>query len=155
MSVLSPVRIDELLPAVKSLVDVTEVHTLLGGTGRVLVAQGDSVSEAFPTTDSTGFAARIILMNRNDSPREFLDMTIPVYWNLMVEVIPGGGYADAISNYIQRVCYMLLQHQTVTLTYSDVLFKIWRQSLSTQVRRDSSGLFYQTAIFQTILTPKQ
>jgi len=156
MSVLTPVRVDELLPAVKSLVDVASIQTALGGTGRVYVAQGDSLlsDEEFPSIDANGMAGRIVLMTRNDSPREYLDMTVPVYWNLRIDMIKGQSDANIFLNYVQELCYGLLQDKTVSLTSSDVLFKIWRQNLSQQVRRDEEGWFYLSAIYQTILTPK-
>ena len=99
-------------------------------------------------------AGRIVLMTRNDSPREYLDMTVPVYWNLRIDMIKGQSDANIFLNYVQELCYGLLQDKTVSLTSSDVLFKIWRQNLSQQVRRDQEGWYYLSAIYQTILTPK-
>jgi len=155
MSVLTPVRVDELLPAVKTLVDISAVQSILGGSGRVFVSQGDSLlpDEEFPSVDANGMAGRIVLMTRNDSPREYLDLTVPVYWNLRIDMIKGQSDANIYLNYVHGLIYGLLQEKKVTLSSSEVLFRIWRQTLSQQVRRDAQGFYYLAAIYQTILTP--
>lgn len=157
MSVLTPVRLDQMLPLQQALLDVSDMQTFLGGTGRVLVAKGNLITDAFPSVDGNGFAARVVLMLRNDAPREFLDMTIPLYFNVKLEVKPGPrDDVNALCAYGHMQIYSLLQDTTISPSDSDQLFKTWRQHLSQQVRYDEAvGCSYQTAVYQTILTPKR
>lgn len=157
MSVLNPVRVSEILPLQQQKIEGSTIAQLLGDRGRVYVAQGNVVRSAFPDPDSEGFAGRVVLMQRNDSPREFLDMTIPYYFNVKVEIVPGQ-YDDVniICDNIHKTIYELLQDTTISPDGSTQIFKTWRKWVSTQVRYDQAvGCYYQTAVYQTILTPNQ
>ncbi|MEO9884249.1 MAG: hypothetical protein ABJG33_01285 [Balneola sp.] len=154
--ILDPPQISEVLPQAKVLLDVASMQTILGGTGRVLVAKGDTVIEEFPSVDETGFAARIVLMYRNDSPTEFLDQTIPVYWNLRVDVkCSDQADPNIITDYIQKEAFKLLQDKTLTLSYAEQLFKVWRKTCSQKCRLDDQGWYYKASKWQTILTTKR
>lgn len=154
MSVLTPVRTSQVLPLQAS--KLSSMSTLLGGSGRVLVAKGNRITDPFPDVDANGYASRIILMSRNDTPREYLDMTIPLYFNVKFEVKPALGDVNIICDNIHAEIYTLLQDTTITMTSNDQLFKTWRKWVSTQVRYDEAvGCYYNTAVYQTILTPKQ
>ncbi len=154
--ILNPPQISEVLPKVQALLDVSSMQSILGGTDRVVVAKGDTILEAFPDVDNEGFAARIVLVNRDDSPSEFLDMTVPVYWNLRVDVkCSDQSDPNIITGYIQKESYKLLQNTTLSLEYSDQVFKVWRKSCSQKCRLDDAGYYYRASRWQTILTTKR
>lgn len=154
--ILTPPRISEVLPGIQALLDVNSMQTILGGTGRVVVAEGDTIRESFPTVDENGFAARIVVMNRNDSPSEFLDQTIPVYWNLRVDVkCSEESSPNIITDYIQTEAFSLLQNQSLTLEYAEQVFKIWRKTCYQQCRLNDDGSYYKASKWQIILTTKR
>jgi len=156
MSVLNPVRLSQVLPLQAAKLNVSAMNTLLGGSGRVLVAKGNRITDPFPDVNGSGYAARVVLMGRNDTPPEFLDMTVPFYFNVKVEVKPGLGDVNIICDNLHQEIYKLLQDTTITMSSNDQLFKTWRKWVSTQTRYDEAvGCYYHTAVYQTIVTPKQ
>jgi len=153
---ITPPKVTEVLPAVKNQVlNVASIITLLGGE-HIYVAEGDSLAVPYPasSTLASGGIGRIVLIERDDYKKEYLDKSINYMFNVRVDFKAGSGDSPRVYiENVQEAIFELLQWKLLTMTKAKQIYNLYRQKRSVKVLYEKEeNFYYSSSVWSILLT---